>query len=110
MGYAKTSLKDKDKGIRPVDLVRGMMGMKIYSDIVNTSLVGSDEVPLLRRVCVNESGDVVNQVFEIGEYVRVSKPFFHDVLIEIFTDDDEPFPFADMTKVWLTLHFRYHHA
>jgi hypothetical protein len=108
LGYGKTLLdREVFRAMKTSDLARGSFVMFIYCNIVDTSMVGNVEAPLLRTVHIQktERGSTVNHLFNPGFHIRVNKTYINEIEVDIRTDSGEAFPFAKDGKTILTLHF-----
>ena len=88
------------------DIHGGRYHMFIYCDIVESQIVGSSMVPLLRMVNITgEEGKAVTQTFSCPFYLPVSRSEF-DVISIILCDEFGIEIPIDKGQVTLTLHFR----
>ena len=102
IGYGRTVCTNVTTSVRfPVNLGRGIDSLYVYTDIVQTKLVGDTATPLLSIVPIQ--GTHGEMVFK--EYSNLSKNVFST--IEIYWKDsagcDIPFAFG---KVTVLLHFK----
>ena len=89
-----------------VDLNRGLHTFFIYSDIVESQLVGDAHVPLLRTIGVRgKNGEVVSHSFDNIHYVALSRSTFQELLIHISDDTGKRVPFQ-YGRVIVKLHFK----
>lgn len=97
---------DKIVGDFVMDLNRGLHTFFIYSDIVESQLVGDAYVPLLRTIPVTgKSGEVMSRCFDNIHYVALSRSTFQEVQIHISDDTGRRIPFQ-YGRVIVKLHFR----
>lgn len=99
---------DNDKIVADfvMDLDRGLHTFFIYSDIVESQLVGDSHVPLLRTIAVTgRNGEVVSHSFDNIHYVALSRSTFQELLIHISDDTGRRVPFQ-YGRVIVKLHFR----
>lgn len=91
---------------RPIDTERGIDSLYVYSDIVQTKLVGDSSVPLLSVVPVRGVyGEMQFKEYANPIYTDLSKNVFSTVEINLYGSSGEPIPF-EFGKVTVLLHFR----
>ena len=80
--------------------------MLVYSDIVELSLVGDTQAPILGSLPIqSEFGDQVYWSFNPPYYVRLREKHISTITIQLCDDTGELFPIAD-GKVFSRLNFR----
>lgn len=88
------------------DVRQGFHSLYIYSNIVQSSMVGDALVPLLRIVAIEgSSGEMVTHTYQNIQYVPLQQRQFDTIEIDIKDDTGLPVPF-ERGKVIVTLHFR----
>jgi hypothetical protein len=117
LGYRATELtKSGAVADFRADLKRGTTAMMIYCSLCEPTLVGDNQVPLLRiahLTTVEQHGAVVNQTFDPPIHIPVNRGggcMVNTIEIDIRTDSGESFPLSQDGKVLLTLHFRRQRA
>jgi hypothetical protein len=79
----------------------------VYTDIIQSSVVGNTVAPLLRIVGVKgEEGDTISFIFEEALYFKLLKNTFDSVQIKIRDDTGRPIPFQSQGRTIAVLHFR----
>ena len=79
----------------------------VYSDIINYQLVGDTEAPLFGTVPILGNRDqIITYVFNPTYYYPVSRANISEIEIQLNTENGDPFPFTQTSKVVLRLHFR----
>lgn len=106
LGYSSV---DFDVGVHeadgPLDLSCGMYNIFIYSDIVQSQIVGDSLVPLLRIVSISgEVGQSINQTFR-PYYLPISKTDFNTIEIMLCNEFGEEIQFEKGEAI-VTLHFK----
>jgi hypothetical protein len=92
--------------LRVIDLNRGWYNFFVYSDVVESSVVGDVQANLLRIVNISGNrGDIINTVFLNPYYIPISKNYFSQIDISLCRDTGEYLDFLK-GKVILILHFR----
>ena len=95
-----------ESGKFPIDLSRGIDSLYIYTDVVQTKLVGDTSVPLLRVVPVHGSyGSMVFKEYSSPVYSPLSKNMFSTIEVYIMDSAGRPIPFG-YGKVTVLLHFK----
>ena len=88
------------------DILGGRYHIFIYCDIIDSQIVGSALVPLLRMVnIIGNEGQAITQTFSTPFYHRVSRSEFDTISILLCDEFGEELP-IDKGQVTLTLHFR----
>ena len=78
----------------------------VYTDVVESILVGDTQAPLLRIVDASGSvGKNVHRLYNPAHYLPINKRSFDSIEIDIRTDTGVPVPF-ESGRLSLTLHFR----
>ena len=78
-----------------IDMAQGFYSLYIYTNVVESRVVGDSVVPLLRIVPIEgKHGEVVSKSFDIVQYIPVSNKEFTTIEIDI------------RGRVTVTLHFR----
>ena len=93
-------------GSKVCDLQRGFYSLYVYCDIIEPTVVGDVNVPLLR--CVNISGkheETVDRIYDTVHYVPLHHKQFDSIDINIRDDAGRSVPFQ-RGKVIVTLHLR----
>lgn len=89
-----------------IDLYAGINHMFVYSDLVDFTLLGDVQAPILRVVPFQESHQIhVHKEFLNLHYVPVSKPYFDEIDIHIRGDTGELIQFSG-GKSMIKLHFK----
>ena len=89
-----------------VDLNRGFNYIFVYSDIVESSVVGNTSAPLLRIFPISgKSGDLITKEVQNIHYKPVQKSQFDTIEILLKNENGENIPFEGGKSV-VTLHFR----
>ena len=71
-----------ESGKFPIDLSRGIDSLYVYTDIVQTKLVGNTAVPLLRVVPVDgDYGTMVYKEYSSPVYSPLSKSTFNTIKV-----------------------------
>jgi hypothetical protein len=98
--------KGTNKNDTPPDITSGLSTLYIYSDLVDSRLVGNTLAPLLRTVSVTgERFENVRVEFTIPHYIPVANARTQVVEVNIMTSDGRPVPFQG-GGVLATLHAR----
>ena len=88
------------------DLLGGKHHMFIYCNIIDSQIVGSSLVPLLRMINISENaGQAVTQTFSSPFYHSTSLTEFDTISILLCDEFGEELP-IDKGQVTLTLHFK----
>ena len=94
------------RGVMPVDLTRGIDSLYVYSDIVQTKLVGDVSVPLLTVVPFgSKHGEMVFKEYSTPVYSDLSKNIFSAIEVYLMDGAGRKIPF-EFGKVTLLLHFK----
>lgn len=93
------------EGTKPCNLVH-LYDIMVYSDIIQGSIVGDTEAPLLRAVSV-DPGHWSKQctIYQRPQYFPLSKSKFQSISILLRTDTGSPVPFTNGRTI-ATLDFR----
>jgi hypothetical protein len=81
----------------------------IYSSIIEPILVGSDRVPLLRQVWIEEEKNddkLLHNVVDHPMYLKVCNETINNIEIQIRNDTGQLVNFPKGTTTTLTLHFQ----
>lgn len=111
MGYKRNLISERTElkglyGSWPVDMRHGINCLYVYSDIVQSGIVGDAHVPLLRVVpSRGVHGDIHHISFQNQYYVPLQKRSFDTVRIYIADDAGDTVAFRGGRSV-ITLHFR----
>ena len=88
------------------DMRATMYDMFIYSNIVETSLVGNAYVPLLRFVAVDSShGSYISKLYENPYYLKLQSGFIQEIEIKICDEEGNLVKF-EWGKIVIVLKFR----
>lgn len=86
--------------------LNAIFNVMVYTDIVQSTIVGDVEAPLLRSVAVqNEHWTIQTSNFLKLQYLPVSQKRFNTISIYLYTDYGEKVPFTSGRTV-VTLNFR----
>ena len=99
-------------GHRLFDRCAGLHALYLYTDIIDSHLVGDANVPLLRILRLKgKHGEMIAWSYDKPHYFRVNRRHFQTVEVDIRDGSGNPVPF-ESGKVIVTLHFRKkrHHA
>lgn len=89
-----------------VDVDAGLHSLFVYSDIVENTIVGDRNVPLLRIISVKgKDGETTDAIFSQPHYLPVAGSNIQIIEINIMDDLGNPVQF-ERGKVHATLHFR----
>ena len=107
LGYGNTVCSSiTESGKFPIDLSRGIDSLYVYTDIVQTKLVGNTAVPLLRVVPVDgDYGTMVYKEYSSPVYSPLSKSTFNTIEVYIMDSAGRSIPFG-YGKVTVLLHFK----
>jgi len=101
-----TFISKQTRAENTADLERTMHFLYVYSDVVQSQIVGNSQVPLIRIVpAEGKEGDHITTRFTSPQYLPVSKKQFETIEIDIKRDTGEKVPF-EFGRVLVTLHFR----
>lgn len=93
-------------GRYPVNLDRGIDALYVYTDVVQTKLVGNASVPLLSVVPLRgQFGEMVFKEYASPVYAPLSKHEFSTIEMYIMDSAGREIPFSS-GKVTVLLHFR----
>ena len=93
------------RGVMPINISRGIDAIYVYSDIVQTQLVGDTSVPLLTIVPVEgEYGKMVFREYSTPVYTNLSTNIFSTIEIYLMDSAGRYIPF-EFGKVTVLLHF-----
>lgn len=93
-------------GRYPINLDRGIDALYVYSDVIQTRLVGNVSVPLLSVVpLLGHFGDMVFKEYASPIYCPLAKHSFSTIEMYIMDSAGREIPF-DSGKVTVLLHFR----
>lgn len=89
------------------DLLRSTYHMYVYTDFLESVVVGHDSVPLLRAIPLQDVsyGQVKSYVFQSPMYVPVSKRVIETVEVQLRDDAGELLPLNE-GKTVMVIHFR----
>ncbi len=94
------------RGMFPIDCSRGIDALYVYSDIVQTKLVGDTSVPILAVVPVTgEHGAMAFKEYSTPVYTDLSKDVFSTIEIYLMDSAGRSIPF-EFGKLTVLLHFR----
>jgi len=94
------------RGSSPIDLSRGIDSLYVYSDIVQTKLVGNASAPLLMVVPIGGLyGEMAYKEYSTPVYSDLSKNIFSTIEIYLMDSAGRKIPF-EFGKVTLLLHFK----
>lgn len=108
LGYETVHCTHPQKwGEFPMNLTRGIDAVYVYTDIVQSKLVGDSNVPLLAVVPLKgEYGDMVFQDYINPTYAPLSKHVFSTIEIYIADSSGKQIAFSS-GKLTVLLHFRH---
>ena len=93
-------------GRYPMNLDRGIDAIYVYSDVIQTKLVGNSSVPLLSIVPLRgQYGQMVFKEYTTPVYTPLAKHVFSTIEMYITDSAGRPIPFSS-GKVTVLLHFR----
>ena len=102
-GEVYTFVKEGDS---VVDMKQGFESLYVYTNVVESRVVGDSLVPLLRIVPIQgEHGHMISRHFEHVQYLPLLRKEFGTIEIDIRDDTGHAVPF-ECGKVTVTLHFR----
>ena len=102
-GEVYTFVKEGDS---VVDMKQGFESLYVYTNVVESRVVGDSLVPLLRIVPIQgEHGHTISRHFEHVQYLPLLRKEFGTIEIDIRDDTGHAVPF-ERGKVTVTLHFR----
>lgn len=94
------------RGVTQMDMSRGIDTLYVYSDIIQTKLVGDTSAPLLAVVPITGTyGDMAFKEYTNPVYTPLSKNIFSTIEVYIRDSASRPLPFL-FGKVTLQLHFK----
>ncbi|RLJ22858.1 hypothetical protein DJ031_00125, partial [bacterium endosymbiont of Escarpia laminata] len=94
------------EGHNTVDMRAGVDTMYVYTDIVESRVVGDVYAPLLRNISVyGTHGSITSETFDRVQYVKLLRHQFDTVEVDIRDDFGQPIPF-EQGKLVVTLHIR----
>ena len=107
LGYGRVACNDLTlRGRFPIDLSRGIDSLYVYSDVVQTKLVGDTSVPLLAIVPISGThGHMSFKEYSTPVYSDLAKNIFSTIEIYIMDSGGRSIPF-EFGKVTVLLHFR----
>ena len=89
-----------------VDMTQGFNTQYVYTDVVESRVVGDTLAPLLRSIPISgRHGDRVSERFTNVHYVPLLRSNFHSIEVDIRDDTGRRVPF-EYGRVTVTLHFR----
>ena len=89
-----------------VDMTQGFNTLCVYTDVVESRVVGDTLAPLLRFIPISgHHGDRVSERFTNVHYVPLLRSNFHSIEVDIRDDMGRRVPF-EYGRVTVTLHFR----
>ena len=89
-----------------VDMTQGFNTLYVYTDVVESRIVGDTLAPLLRSIPISERhGDRVSERFTNVHYIPLLRSNFHSIEVDIRDDMGRRVPF-EYGRVTVTLHFR----
>ena len=91
----------------PVNFLKGISLMNVYTNIIEPQIVGNNFVSLLRSVTIDSQkiNDHIFTEFENLHYIPVSLNNIRRIEIDIRNEYNDPIPFRS-GEVMVTLHFR----
>lgn len=90
-----------------VDMTQGFESFYVYTDVVESRVVGDSLLPLLRIVPIQgDHGQTVSKYFDHVQYIPLLCKEFGTIEIDIRDDIGHPVPF-ERRKLTVTLHFRH---
>ena len=107
LGYGRVACNESTlRGRFPINLSRGIDSLYVYSDVVQTKLVGNTSVPLLGIVPISGShGHMTYKEYSTPVYSDLAKNVFSTIEIYIMDSAGRSIPF-EFGKVTVLLHFR----
>ena len=96
------------EGERSGSVTETYHNMLIYSDIINSIIVGDSHVPLLKSLWIDtfEPNELVKVIVKRHMYLKTSRSLYDRIEINIRDDAGEFIKFASKTHTSITLHFR----
>ena len=89
-----------------MDLTQGFNTLYVYTDVVESCIVGDTLAPLLRSIPISgRHGDRVSERFTNVHYIPLLRSNFHSIEVDIRDDMGRRVPF-EYGRVTVTLHFR----
>ena len=89
-----------------VDMKQGFNTLYVYTDVVESRIVGNTLAPLLRSIPISgRHGDRVSERFTNVHYTPLLRSNFHSIEVDIRDDMGRRVPF-EYGRVTVTLHFR----
>ena len=89
-----------------VDMTQGFNTLYVYTDVVESRIVGDALAPLLRSIPISgRHGDRVSERFTNVHYIPLLSSNFHSIEVDIRDDMGRRVPF-EYGRVTVTLHFR----
>ena len=89
-----------------VDMTQGFNTLYVYTDVVESRVVGDTLAPLLRSIPISgRHGDRVSERFTNVHYIPLLRSNFHSIEVDIRNDMGQRVPF-EYGRVTVTLHFR----
>ena len=89
-----------------VDMTQGFNTLYVYTDVVESRIVGDTLAPLLRSIPISgRHGDRVSERFTNVHYIPLLRSNFHSIEVDIRDDMGRRVPF-EYGRVTVTLHFR----
>lgn len=106
LGHGELFCNNLRLGEFSINLTRGIDSIYVYTDIVQTKLVGNADVPLLSVVPLSGSfGEMYFKEYVTPVYTPISKTTFSTIEIYITDSAGREIPFTS-GKVTVLLHFR----
>ena len=89
-----------------VNMTQGFNTLYVYTDVVESRIVGDSLAPLLRSIPISgHHGDSVSERFTNVHYIPLLRSNFHSIEVDIRDDMGRRVPF-EYGRVTVTLHFR----
>ena len=89
-----------------VDMTQGFNTLYVYTDVVESRIVGDTLAPLLRSILISgRHGDRMSERFTNVHYIPLLRSNFHSIEVDIRDDMGRHVPF-EYGRVTVTLHFR----
>ena len=89
-----------------VNMTQGFNTLYVYTDVVESRIVGDTLAPLLRTLPISgRHGDILSDRFTNIHYVPLLRSTFHSIEVDIRDDMGRRVPF-EYGRVTVTLHFR----
>ena len=103
-----TCTSEMSRGLAPINMSQGIDVIYVYTDIVQTKLVGDTSLPLFTLVPVEgEYGKMVFREYAAPIYTNLSKNIFSTIEIYLMDSGGRNIPF-EFGKVTVLLHFKKH--